>query len=505
MTKLSEGFPKVEALSLRAAAGGEAISNWAEGLLRRYAPRNDKRTCVSWSTDFGKAVKLNRSGSLFRALLILTAILPMLGRAPSALAAGATFKVTVKSAFLRSEPSLSGARVASVFRNQVYPVTGRNGDNSWLQLNGTGWISSALGEVRGDLSAAPVLADAAAPSAPPPASAPTPAAGDASNTPGMTLRLTITAKSAYVRTAPTWGGARSGSVFKGQAYTAVGRSTDATWVQIQHGNRLGWVAASVGKLSGDISLLAATDYVAPGQTNSAWASGGSSSAPWIPVINPYMRLVYEAAPQSGHSLNMFAVVGDCNSESPVYLQRVREGRFSFQGHEELRATVDFFWEAFKRDSLATYGSFNTASVLNPDWGHPAYCEDAEGAFQCELRWSNASVVFIALGTGDQYIWRDSEKRYRTMIEHALQRSVLPVLVTKADALESAQGGAEPDYLNSLMRRLAQEYQVPLLDFWLASRNLPGYGLQADGFHLNEDGINLHILVTLQTLEAIWRK
>jgi hypothetical protein len=448
--------------------------------------------------------KLNR-------VLILVVLLAglMLGRAPSAAAnGGATFKVIVQSAFLRGGPSLDAPRVFSVFYNQVYPVTGRTADSSWLQLDEIGWIWSALGEVKGDLSAAPVLAGSAAPSAPAPASdtAPTsPAAADTSTAPGVTLKMTITAKSAFVRTAPTAGAARSGSVFKGQAYTAVGRSTDAQWVQIQFGNRLGWVWIGVGKLGGDIGALAVTDYVAPGETNNAWAFGTPSTAPWIPVITPYMRAVYEASPQAGHSLNLFAAVGDCNSESQVYLQRVREGRFSFAGHEELRATVDFFSQSFRRDSLATYGGFNSGSILNPDWGNPTWCQAAEGPFDCELRVSQGSIVFISLGTGDQYIWRSSEANYRAMIEYALQHSILPVLVTKADSVESVQGGAEPDYVNGVLRRLAQEYQIPLLDFWLASRNLPNDGLQRDGFHLNEDGINLHILVTLQTLDAIWRR
>ncbi len=446
--------------------------------------------------------KLNRI-LIFAAVVLLGLAL---GRAPSAAAGeGVTFKVIVKSAFLRSEPSVSSTRVLSVFLNQVFPVTGRTGDNTWLQLNGAGWIWSALGEVRGDLSAVPVLAGSAAPSAPDSPPAP-PAASGSADTPDVMLRMTITAKSAFVRTAPTQGAARSGSVFKGQTYTAVGRSTDAQWVQIQFGNRLGWVWVGIGQLSGDLGALAVTDYVPPGQTNNAWASGSSNGLPpWIPVITPYMRAVYEASPQAGHSLNVFAAVGDCNSESPVYLQRVREGQFSFKGHEELRATVDFFSLSFRRDSLATYGGFNTGSILNPDWGNPTFCQAAEGPFACELRQSNASVVFISLGTGDQFMWRDSEKNYRAMIEYALQHSVLPVLVTKADAVESQQGGAAPDYLNSVMRRLAQEYQIPLLDFWLATRSLPNDGLQSDGFHLKDDGINLHILTTLQTLDAIWRR
>ena len=74
--------------------------------------------------------KLNR-------VLILMVVLAglALGRAPSAAAnGGVTFKVIVQSAFLRGGPSLDAPRVFSVFYNQVYPVTGRTADNSWLSI-----------------------------------------------------------------------------------------------------------------------------------------------------------------------------------------------------------------------------------------------------------------------------------------------------------------------------------------------------------------------------------
>lgn len=432
--------------------------------------------------------------SRFLWLSLLLAFVLNLGRAPAAQASSATFTVTVKSAFLRSAPDLNAERVFSVFRNQIYPITGRVADNTWVQLNDLGWIAAGLGQISGDLSAAPILAAVPAPAA---TTAPESAPASTDTAP-HTLKLTITVKSAFVRTAPSHTAARSGSVFKGQTYTAVGRNIDSQWVQIQFGNRLGWLNVGVGKLSGAISLLTSSDNVAPGAL-------GAAAAPWIPAITPYMRQVYEGAPTFGRSLNIFAVVGDCNSESPIILQRFREGRYDFTGYEDLHATRDFFAPSYERDSLATYGGFTTAAVLNPDWGNPRWCEAAEGPFACELRASNASIVFISLGTGDQYTWRDSEANYRAMIEYALAHGVLPVLITKADALETLQGGAEPDYLNSVMRRLGQEYQTPVLDFWLASRDLSKYGLKADGFHLNSQGINLRLLTMMQTLNAIWRK
>jgi hypothetical protein len=230
--------------------------------------------------------------------------------------------------------------------------------------------------------------------------------------------------------------------------------------------------------------------------------------PWIPVITPRMRQIYERSAQQGHSLNAFAVVGDCNSEYPVYVGPIAANLIDLSGNGYLWATVNRFSNSFQRQSLAARGGLNAASMQDPTWADPRQCTSGESPFACELRLSRASIVFIGLGTGDQFTWREFEKNYRKLIDYALNQGVLPVLVTKADALESLEGGAEPGYINDVVRRLGQEYEVPVLDLWLAVRDLPNGGLISEGgldFHLTGAGVGQHNLATLQTLDAIWRR
>jgi hypothetical protein len=121
--------------------------------------------------------------------------------------------------------------------------------------------------------------------------------------------------------------------------------------------------------------------------------------------------------------------------------------------------------------------------------------------------SRASIVFIALGTQEQYSWKDFEQNYRPMVEHALAKGVLPVLVTKADDIETVSG-ADSGYINGVIRKLASEYQVPLLDFDAATRELPNHGLIDEGdkdFHLSYAGMDRRLITTLQTLAAIVAK
>ena len=155
-----------------------------------------------------------------------------------------------------------------------------------------------------------------------------------------------------------------------------------------------------------------------------------------------------------------------------------------------------------------HGGYNARSVMDPLWANPSLCQPGESPLACELRVNNSSIVFIALGTGDQYAWRDFEKNYRKIIEYTIGQSVLPVLVTKADSLEFQQGGAEAQFINNVIRRLGQEYDVPVLDLWLAVQGLPNGGLVREGgqdFHLSNEGNTRHNLITLQTLDVIWRK
>jgi hypothetical protein len=60
---------------------------------------------------------------------------------------------------LRDIPSTSGAEITTVSAGTSLDVIGRNGDNSWVQVNyggGSGWMSAGFGSFTGDLNAVPV-------------------------------------------------------------------------------------------------------------------------------------------------------------------------------------------------------------------------------------------------------------------------------------------------------------------------------------------------------------
>jgi hypothetical protein len=228
----------------------------------------------------------------------------------------------------------------------------------------------------------------------------------------------------------------------------------------------------------------------------------------LPVITSAHKQVYRNSVAAGKDLKMFAVVGDCNSQPSVYVRRVATGEFDLAAQPaSLRETAGLFSQSFSRVSLAAGGGFTAAALNDPVWADGALCGTTQTPFECEVWVSRSSVVFIQIGTGDQYAWRDFERNLRPLIQHALSKSVLPVLLTKADDLESRDGGAPPQFINDVVRRVAREYGVPLIDFWLATRALPNNGLLDEGdldFHLSPAGMDLHIRLTLEVLDAIRR-
>lgn len=476
-------------------------------------------------------------GQLLLALGPLTA-----GRASAAGAApsGApTYTVTVPSVYLLAEPNTSAARTYSVFRGQTYGITGRTADGSWVSLDlaaataGT-WIWAGNGTITGYFQGVAVV-EAGSPTLPQPGpqvtpspstiSGPAPTGASATTgIPGKTLNLTITAPSLFALDAPDWTAKRVASLFRGQQYVAAARDPNAEWLQITlygtaQGTELVWVQAGAGQLDGNILELPQTAMnslplsgvnATPSLPEPAYGKLPSAPLPsWIPMITPHMAAVYAQSVQHGRDRRIFTVAGDCNSLPYYYLLLVAENIIDLQGNDYLRNTIQEFNAAFVRTSLTVAGGFNAASVLDPTWASPADCQDGESPFACELRVTRASIVFIALGTGDQFDWPNFDSTYRRLIKYSLDNGVLPVLVTKADALESQEEGAPADYINKDIRALAKEYDVPLMDFAAATAGLPNHGLRDEPgspyrFHLSGAGMGVHVLTTLETLDAIWR-
>ena len=139
----------------------------------------------------------------------------------------------------------------------------------------------------------------------------------------------------------------------------------------------------------------------------------------VPSVSVRMKQIYQKATKAGRDPRSVSVVGDCNSEYPVFFGRLAAGATNFSLSPKLAKTAQYFAPSFTRWSVATQGSLTAQGAHDAAFVDPKTCQPGEGPLACELRISRASIFFIALGTGDTFTWQNFEPNYRKAIETVL--------------------------------------------------------------------------------------
>jgi hypothetical protein len=244
------------------------------------------------------------------------------------------------------------------------------------------------------------------------------------------------------------------------------------------------------------------------------------SLPIIPTVSQTTRLIYQRGLELGNDPHSFSKIGDCQSISTYFLSYFeRSGFYDLGQFSSLQQTIDWYAGSFSRDSLAVKGGYNAAAVLSPLRADPKQCNPNESPIACEFRLHHPSVAIISL----EEWWAGHPENYeaylRQIIEYSIQQGVVPIVATKADNLEGN------NLINQTIANLAQEYDIPLWNFWSAVQPLPNHGLiafnsldEVDMFHLthsegyyfynnpaaSQSGWSVRNLTALQSLDAIRR-
>lgn len=233
--------------------------------------------------------------------------------------------------------------------------------------------------------------------------------------------------------------------------------------------------------------------------------------PVIPAeISQTVLETYARGLELGNNPQAFSKIGDCEAVANWFLKDFDLGeRFYTLGeYAGLQPVIDYYKGSFQRESLAAKAGFTAASALSPLWADYYKCEKNETPLECEYRVHKPSLAFIILGTNDYNHRATFEPNLRQVVERSLELGVVPVLVTKADNLEGDNS------LNATIAAIANEYDVPLWNYWAAVQGLPNQGLQEDKAHLTwapnqfDNVANLQYawpvrnLNALQTLELI---
>ncbi len=263
-----------------------------------------------------------------------------------------------------------------------------------------------------------------------------------------------------------------------------------------------------------------------------------AALPLAPDISALMkdnlRAIYANGQKKGNNPRVFSKLGDCMTENEFFMGPISTDKFELGEHAALKPTIEHFLgvpmraasdkgsEAWKQDSFATVGlasagGYNVAGPLDPTWSNPQWCSANESPLTCEYRLSKPAFAIIMFGTNDVPVTDlpTFDFYLRTIVSSTIDAGVIPILNTFPTRPEDV---AKSNQLNQIVVKIAQDYNVPLVNLNRALAALPNQGVNpGDTTHLSapadkrvdvftkqnlQYGFTLRNLVTLQALDAV---
>ncbi len=252
--------------------------------------------------------------------------------------------------------------------------------------------------------------------------------------------------------------------------------------------------------------------------------------PFISGISARAREIFLRGRELGNRPNVFSKIGDSITESAVFLNPIgNKAYFLYDDYAYLQSVVDYFsteaardrFNSFNNLSLAARTNWRARAVFSPASANADVCNPGEAPLPCEIRLVRPALALIMLGTNDvPYTPLDEyEADMRRVIEYSIERGVIPVLST-IPHLEREGLNIRAEQLNEIIVRLAQEYDIPLWDFYAALDALPNQGVGKDGIHPTwapvghsadftapylDYGMTIRNVMALQVLDVMWRE
>lgn len=236
------------------------------------------------------------------------------------------------------------------------------------------------------------------------------------------------------------------------------------------------------------------------------------SWPIVPSVSQTAREIYQHGQSIGNNTHAFSKVGDGEISTAWFFSAFDLGpdHYELGPYQDLQPAIEHFAGSFERTGMAARRGFNTHKILGTTAALDVPCLAGESPLTCELRLHRPAFAILSLGTNQVWTPDEFEAGMRQILDILIAQHVVPILSTKGDNLEGDHR------INLTIACLAQEYDLPLWNFWSAIQSLPNHGLQPDQEHLTygiTDFENANALQTawtvrnltaLQVLDAVWR-
>jgi uncharacterized protein YraI len=325
-----------------------------------------------------------------------------------------------------------------------------------------------------------------------------------------------------------------GEVPVGSVFFLTARNPDGTWLLVVTPDRIqrGWVPARYVTFSTvDVARLpVSAESVASVEQSAASTTTRTPVGFNLPVIEQIdlaaypvvgsatatARAIYQRGQAMGRDPHQLAKVGDCFTEHEYFLKHFTWDRYNLGEYAALQPVIDYYGESMDDLSYAASVGFVTGAVLDPVWANPEVCQPDESPLACEYRAHNPSVALIMFGTQDVLLMTPEQfdAALREVVRQTVAANVVPILSTFPGNVEFWEKSLQ---YNKIVINIALDFDVPLVNLWLALEGLPNHGL-GDSNHLSfpittaadltqpnlTTGYPMRNLVTLQILDNVWR-
>lgn len=299
------------------------------------------------------------------------------------------------------------------------------------------------------------------------------------------------------------------------------RTANSQWFEVQtFDGRTGWVYSDLIELRIDPDNLAVRNIATPTSPAPAIVDIPpiDDAPPVAGSISQRAIQIYRQGIQRGNNPAAFSKVGDSITANQPFLAAFASGKYDLASYGYLQSTIEYYQASFGRTSLAASNAFNAAAVLSSIWADPNACQPNESPLECEFRIHRPSIAIIMLGSVDMQLYSDTEfEAYMTdIVQQTMSAGVIPVLTTFPNREDFHWH--ESVVFNDILRRIASNEQMPLIELRDPALALPDNGVGPDKFHLSQKdsdqmilnldehqwGLTLRDLLTLQMLDTIRR-
>jgi len=340
---------------------------------------------------------------------------------------------------------------------------------------------------------------------------------------------TVTAPHAIKVTQSAAPGSRSLGVLQpGDRVLVEGRDDKATWLYVESTVGSGYVAASTVTVERSLDAVPVVVGDLPTPTlPEAAPVDDAARFPILPEVSDFTRTIYQRGQAAGVHADVFTKVGDCMTADNLYfLGKFGSGDYQLGNYDNLQEVISYYSQtpvagsqenSFVWRSQAALTGFNAASVEDANWTDPKVCKANETPLTCEYRLSKPGIAIIMFGTNDisALTSRQFDFFLPLVVHDTITHGTIPLLSTFPG---SPVYEKKSHQFNQIIFQVARDYDVPVMNLWLAIQPLPGNGRNAESAYLTRPpntevatftdanlryGYTMRNLVTLQALDTVW--